>query len=239
MQRHRAALGFRDVHQRVQHHEHAIGFLDAVGERLAITVGVGWPASAISAAPRSRVSGVRRSCETLSSASRMPGNQPFDLVEHLVEQPRQLVDLIVVRTDGHAFVGLTGGDDATHRRGQLPDRPKRRLRGQPAAGERDDDDRERHEAERGAEAREQVLARLGALPDLHERAVEQPASMPFRAWPCPTAPGRSGRSLPSRCRRPARTAARARCAVRPAPWPRAPASRRARTPTHIRQASPG
>ncbi len=39
VERHRAALGFRDVHQRVQHHEHAIGFLDAVGERLAIAIG--------------------------------------------------------------------------------------------------------------------------------------------------------------------------------------------------------
>src|SRR5258707_5817046 len=35
-QLHRAALGFRDVHQRVQHDEDAIALFDAVRERLAI-----------------------------------------------------------------------------------------------------------------------------------------------------------------------------------------------------------
>ena len=58
--------------------------------------------------------------------------------------------------------------------GQPPDRLQRRLRGQPSAGERDDDDRQRDEAERGAKSRQQVVARFGALAHLHERAVRQP-----------------------------------------------------------------
>ena len=40
-QGHRAALGFRDVHQRVEHDEHPVGLLDAVGERFAIAVEIG------------------------------------------------------------------------------------------------------------------------------------------------------------------------------------------------------
>ena len=80
--------------------------------------------------------------------------------------------------DRHALVGPSGGDDAPHRRGQLADRAKRRLRGEPAAGQRDEDDRQRDQAERRAEAREQIVARLGALPDLHERAVRRAAAMP-------------------------------------------------------------
>ena len=40
-ERQRAALRLRDVHQRVQHHEHAVRFLDAVGQRFAVAIQIG------------------------------------------------------------------------------------------------------------------------------------------------------------------------------------------------------
>jgi hypothetical protein len=47
---------------------------------------------------------------------------------------------------------------------QAPDGKQRRLSGEPTAGERDDDDQQRDDAERRTEARQQIVARLGALP---------------------------------------------------------------------------
>ena len=38
VERHRAALCFRDVHQRIEHVQHAIGFFDAVGERFPVPI---------------------------------------------------------------------------------------------------------------------------------------------------------------------------------------------------------
>ena len=43
-------------------------------------------------------------------------DEPFDLVEHRVEQRRQLVDRVVgARPTRHALVGAAGADDALHR----------------------------------------------------------------------------------------------------------------------------
>ena len=64
----------------------------------------------------------------------MPVTSPSILSSISLNKRRQLVDRIVVQPDRHALVGLTGGDDAAHRRRQLADRAKRRLRRQPAAG---------------------------------------------------------------------------------------------------------
>jgi len=46
-----------------------------------------------------------------------------------------------------------------------------RLRRQHAAGQGDQEDRQRHEPERRAEPRQHVVSRVGALPHLNERAV--------------------------------------------------------------------
>ncbi len=188
-ERHRAALGLGDVHQRVEHDEHAVGFLDAVGERLAVALGIGRRRAAPSPpTPRSRVSGVRRSCDTLSSAPRIPDDQAFDPIEHRVEQRRQLVDRIVRLAHLDALVGAAGAHDAADGRGQPANRFERRLRDQPAARESDADDEQRHERERGPEPRQQVAARLGALADLDDARRSAAAATPSRADPGPSPP---------------------------------------------------
>ena len=54
---------------------------------------------------------------------------------------------------------------------------------------------QRDDAERGAKPREEILARLGALPDLDERAVAAGAPTRSRASPDPSLRGCSARSL--------------------------------------------
>ena len=131
----------------------------------------GGEASAISAVPRSRVSGVRRSCETLSSAPRIAVTSPSILSSIVLNSDVSSSIASPVPVERDARVGSAGADDPLDGERQPANRKERRLRRQPAAGQRDDDDEQRDDAERGAEARQQVVARLGALADLHERAV--------------------------------------------------------------------
>ena len=69
---HHAGLGFGDVHERVEHGEHALGFLDAIGQGLAGGGGVGVGLQRqLRPCRAGGSSGVRRSWATLSSDSRM------------------------------------------------------------------------------------------------------------------------------------------------------------------------
>ena len=103
-------------------------------------------------------------------------HEPFDPVEHGVEQARQLVDRVAGSAAGErdALVGPAGADDARHRAHEAADRLDGGACHDEAAGERHDDDRQRDEAERRAKPRQQRFARVGALPHLHQRAVGQP-----------------------------------------------------------------
>ena len=172
-QRHRATFRLRDVHEGVEHHQDTVGLLDTVGERLPVTLEVRLrPEGQFRRPPQPR----QRRAEVVRhivECAAHTAHQPLDAVEHGVEQLRQLVDRIVFRRHRHALVGATGSDDAAHSARQAPDRLHSRLCRDPSAGEGDDDDGERHQAERRPEAREDVAARLGALPHLHDRAVTQ------------------------------------------------------------------
>jgi hypothetical protein len=101
------------------------------------------------------------------------GDQAFNLVEHRIEQQRQLIEGIAGALDGHARVGAAGADDPAHGVREAANRLGGRPRGEEAAAERDDDDQQRDQAEGGAKPREQVLASLGALADLDQGPVEE------------------------------------------------------------------
>ena len=83
----------------------------------------------------------------------------------------------------HARVGAAGRDDVADGADQPVDRPQRRSRDDDAAGEAGEDDGDRDEERDGAEARQQLVAALGALADLEQRAVEQPHRRDFERWP--------------------------------------------------------
>ena len=101
------------------------------------------------------------------------GHEAFDLVEHLVEQLRELIDVVVVRPDRHPLVGVARCDHTAHGHRQLSNRPKSRLSRQPATRERNHHDRERDNAEDGPKPRKNVLTCLSALAHLDEGAIEQ------------------------------------------------------------------
>ena len=101
-------------------------------------------------------------------------DEPFDLVEHRVEESCQVVEGIARSRARDPRIGAAGSNDPGDRGGERANRRHRRLRRNPSAAECDDYHRQRHESERGAEAREQIFAGLGALADLHQRSIAQP-----------------------------------------------------------------
>ena len=113
-QPHGAGLGFRDVHQRVEHREDALGFLEAGRQRLALrrSASAGSATSARSATPRSRVIGVRRSWATLSSALPMPSMSVLMRSSIWLNERAQLVDGVAIGADRHPRVGAPRPGDA-------------------------------------------------------------------------------------------------------------------------------
>ena len=148
--------------------------LDAVGQRLAVAIEIGRRGQRHlrrAAQPRQRRAQIVR--HVVERAAHRRSTSPSILSSMALNSDVSSSIASSCRADRHARVGAPGADDPPDGLRQPADRLQRRLRRQPAAGQRDDDDRQRDEAERGAEPRQQVLARFGALPDLHERAVRQ------------------------------------------------------------------
>ena len=86
----------------------------------------------------------------------------------------QLVDRVAIGANGHARFGVPGASDPADRGNQTMDRLEHPPRHQDAAGKPGQDDGDRHERDDRAETVEQLLAVLGALADLEQRAVGEP-----------------------------------------------------------------
>jgi hypothetical protein len=123
--------------------------------------------SARSARPRRRVSDV---VERVAHAL----DQQRDALEHLVEQRAQLVDRIPLGAHRHARLGPAGRDDLADGLRQAAQRQQGRSRHDHAAAEPHDHDRDRRERGDRPKPCEQLVAVLGALADLQQRAVGQP-----------------------------------------------------------------
>ena len=139
----------------------AVGLLEAVGQRLAQRRADRRTRRPSSAMPRRRVIGVRRSCATLSSAPRMPGDQRLDAVEHRVHQRAELVERVAGVVGGHARARCVPSAGCRARcRPASRTRLQRRAREDRAAGQADDSTIEqRRSSSRTRRKRAQQLVR--------------------------------------------------------------------------------
>ena len=129
------------------------------------------PASAM---PRRRVSGVRRSCATLSRAPRMPVTTRSMRSSIALTRPPSSPSASSGLRGRHPRVGAARAHDAAHRLGQVAHRLQARARDDGAASQGDDHHQREIDEQHAAEALQQLAAPLGALADLQQRAVGQP-----------------------------------------------------------------
>ena len=104
-QPHRAGLGLRDVHQRVEHRDDAFRFLQAVGQRFALRRGIvatAAPFRRCRAAASSASADRARRCRARRACRR----RRVDAIEHRVEQRAELVERVAAcsRTGTRASV---------------------------------------------------------------------------------------------------------------------------------------
>ena len=106
VQAHGPGLGFRDVHQRIEHREDPLGFLEARHQRLAMRlriVGLQRPFGDTSQPRHRRPQIVRHVVEGVLH----PLDQRGDPIEHLVEKRAELVDGIAFGADRDTGVDTT------------------------------------------------------------------------------------------------------------------------------------
>ncbi len=145
----------------------------ASASRIVARSGGASPARAFSAETRIRVMGVRRSCATLSSASRMARSSDAVFVQHAVELPRQLGEFAGGLGLGHARFHVARGDDVARGAQHLPHGGRRAVGEHRPSDQSEQERRPQRRAEGDQERPQQRRAPVRAAADLEHRAVGQ------------------------------------------------------------------
>ena len=150
---HQAGLGFGDVHQRVQHRQHAVAFLHRIEQRVAAFLRVGLAfereLGGAAKAGQRRAQIVRDIVQRLAHAA----DERVVFLQHRVEESREVADLVVRFRQRHALVHAPGRDDILHRADELADRRERPPRKPRSAGDAKQERDERDPAEDRAKFR--------------------------------------------------------------------------------------
>ena len=131
--------------------------------------------SVLSATLRNRVNGVRRSCATLSSASRMPRTSRSMRASIVLMLRAEPIERIAGAAGGDPRVEASGFEDRVRRGLEGAHRRQRHVADEGAAGDGDDGDDHADLDGAVAEAGEHLVADPRAASDLDDEAVRQPA----------------------------------------------------------------
>ncbi len=120
-QGHRPVLRLRDVHERGERRGDAVGLLQGRAGRAAEGLGVGGVARALQHRAQAREGRAQVVGDVVERPGE-PGDQGLDAVEHLVEEPAQVVEGVPVPSHRHPLRDLARAHDRPERRGQAPQR---------------------------------------------------------------------------------------------------------------------
>ena len=170
---HHAGLGLGDVHQGVEHAEHALGFLEAIGQRLAgggrLGAGLQGDLGHAAQAGQRRAQVVGDVVERLAHGA----DQGLVLIEQRVEQAHQLVELVVGLADRDAGIELAGADDGAGGGDDLANGPHGAVGEEGAGEETEDDSQAADEKEAAADGIQDGFAAVGRPANLQHPAVPE------------------------------------------------------------------
>ena len=171
---HHAGLGLGDVHEGVEHAEHALGFFDAIGQGLAGGGGLG--AGLQGDLGHAAQAGQRGAQVVGDVVERLAhgADEGLVLVEQGVEQAHQFVEFVVGLADGHAGIELAGADDGAGGGDDLAHGLHGAVGEEGAGQEAEDDGQAADEEEAAADGIQDGFAAVGRPADL--QAPSRPGS---------------------------------------------------------------